>query len=130
MDKSRPFNASSKPFDVNWLYTKLLAELQAAKNDVFEMGNETAIHLTIEEQRQRRQKLGLPAAAVALAGIAAFGSGILTGNQSSGTTTISGSCQDRGPQNAETIDRLQQHASALNDFVMEVAQEHTTRSFS
>ena len=79
MDESRPFNASSKPFNVNWLYTKLLAELQAAKNDVFEMGNETAILLTMEEQRQRRQKRGLPPAAVALAGISVFGSGILMG---------------------------------------------------
>ena len=95
MDESRPFNASNKPFNVNWLHTKLLAELQAAKNDVFEMGNETAILLTMEEQRQRRQKRGLPAAAVALAGIGVFGSGILMGNQCSGITGIFGSCQDR-----------------------------------
>ena len=121
MDESRPFNASSKPFNVNWLYTKLLAELQAAKNDVFEMGNETAILLTMEKQRQRRQKRGLPAAAVALAGIGVFGSGILMGHQCSGITGIFGSCQDTGRQNAENIDRLQQHASALTDFVMEVA---------
>ena len=125
MDELRPFNASSKPVNVNWLCTKLLAELQAAKNDVFEMGNETATLLTMEE----RQRRGLPAAAVVSAGIGVLGSGILMGNQCSGITGIFGSCQDTGRQNAENTDRLQQHASAFTDFAMEVAQEHDEKFF-
>ena len=128
MDESQHFNASSKPFNVNWLYTKFLTEMQAAKQDVRDMGNETTL-LAMDETHVRRQKRGLPVAAMALAGIGVFGSGIMMGNQCSGITGIFGSCQDTGRQNAENIDRLQQHASMLTDFVMEVAQENDEKFF-
>ena len=124
LDESFPFNGSSKPFNVNWLYAKVLDELQAAKENVCDMGNETSLLLTMEEQHVQRQKRGLPGAAVAPAGNGVFGSSIMIGNQWNGITGFFGSFQDTGGQIAENIDRLQQHASAFTDFVMEVTQEH------
>ena len=94
-----------------------------AKQDVIDVGNETALLLASDEPHSHRQKRALPTVATARDGIGVFGSGVLMGNQCSEITGIFGSCQENGRRNAENLNKLSQHSSALTDFVMEATHE-------
>ena len=71
---------------------KFLVEIQAAKQVVHDMGNETSLLLTTDKQHARRRKPALPVAALALAVLGVFGSGILMRNRCNVITGIVGSC--------------------------------------
>ena len=129
MEDLTSFKASSKLFIVTWVYTKNLAETHAAKQDMRDLGNETALLVTTDEQNARSQKCSLPVAALALAGIGVFALENLMGSQCNGLKGFFESRQDTGRQTAENIGTLQQLASALTYCVMEVSHEHNENFF-
>ena len=119
---SEPFKLSNKPFNLDWMLSKVTNETKSAKNEVKCMRNVTAKFLSPEEEngQRSRQKCAAPVAAVA--GIVLFGSlGVsMASSEGCGITGLFGKCQNYGRKNAENIARLNEYASVLTDYVLEV----------
>lgn len=129
LDFSNKFNSSLKDFNLAWLLDKIATENETARLEVELIRNETAAFLTSGEEFGR-QKRGAHVGAALLAGVGLFGGGLLLGNSGScGIAGIFGNCQNYGRQNAENIDRLNEFASALTDYVLEVESESNEKFF-
>ena len=102
---SEPFNSSNKPFNLDWMLSKITNETKSSEKEVKRMCNGTAKFLSPEEEngQRSRQKHAAPvAAAAAVAGIALFGSlGIsMASSEGCGITGLFGKCQNYGRKNA------------------------------
>ena len=131
---SQPFNSSNKPFNLDWMLSKITNETKAAANEVNHMRNITAKFLSAEEENGQinRQRRAAPvAAAAAVAGIALFGSlGVsVASSEGCGITGLFGKCQNYGRKNAENIVRLNDYASVLTDHVLEVGSASNKKFF-
>ena len=128
-----PFNSSNKPFNLDWMLSKITNETKAAENEVNHMRNITAKFLSPEENGQRnRQKHAAPVAtAAAVAGIALFGSlGVsMASSEGCGITGLFGKCENYGRKNAENIARLNDDTSVLTDSVLEVESASNGKFF-
>ena len=116
----QPLNSSNKPFNLDWMPSKITNETKAAENEVNHMRNITVKFLSPEDENGQinRQKRAEPvAAAAAVVGIALFGSlGVsMASSEGCGITGLFGKCQNYGPKNAENIVRLNDYASVLTD---------------
>ena len=131
---SEPFNSSNKPFNLDWMLSKITNETKSAENEVKHMRKVTAKFLSPEEencQRSRQKRAAPVAAAAAVAGIALFGSlGVsMAGSEGCGITGLFGKCQNYGRKNAENIARLNEYASVLTDYVIEVESASNEKFF-
>ena len=131
---SEPFNSSNKPFNLDWMLSKITNETKSAENEVKHMRNVTAKFLNPEEengQRSRQKRAAPVAAAAAVAGLSLFGSlGVsMASSEGCGITGLFGKCQNYGRKNAENIARLNEYASVLTDYVLEVESASNEKFF-
>ena len=108
---SAPFNSSKKPFNLDWMLSKITNETEAAENEVNDMRSVTAKFLSPEEengQRNRQKRAAPVAAAAAVAGIALFGSlGVsMASSEGCGITGLLGECQHYGRKMQKTLHDL------------------------
>ena len=118
LDFTQPFNSSHKPFNFNWILTKIQTETNAAQQEVEHMRNLTAKFLSNDEsdeewnQNVQQQSMetqicgqqGSPVvAAAAVAGIALLGSVEIS--MEPGFLGVFGNCQNTGRRNAGNFEK-------------------------
>ena len=110
--------------------SKITNETKSAEKEVKHMRNVTANFLSPDEENGQRsgQKHAAP---VAVAGIAFFGSrGVsMASSEGCGITGLFGKCQNYGRKNAEDIARLDDYASVLTYYVLEVESASNEKFF-
>ena len=129
LDFSTHFASNISSFDINWMLTKLEAEVNQSKSDVELIRQETATFLQtdISNGRSRRAShVGL----LAMAGIGLFGSGIAMGSSGGcGLAGVFGTCQDQASTNAANIEHLRTLTSVLTSFVSRMNTENNEKFF-
>ena len=130
LDFSSQFNTSTDQFKVNWPKDKIQSETHEAEQTVKNLRATTSKHLAENPDKSARDRRGEPVvAAAALNGIGLFGSGVAMGSYGCVLSGIFGLCQENGRKNAENIDRLNEYASLLTDYVLEVESESNEKFF-
>ena len=118
LDTSTRFNKSTGAFNLDWLLTEIDEEIELAKTEVNKIREECSAFL--KHQKSNRVKRAVPVAAALMAGIGLFGGGIMLGGNDCGITGIFGQCQNYGRANAANIERLNEYATVLTDYVLKV----------
>ena len=127
LDSNTHFNTSTGAFNLDWLLVEINQEVEEATHEAEQIRSESAAFLY--QERKTRVKRGAPVAAAVMAGIGLFGGGVLLGGGDCGLTGLFGLCQQHGRENAANIDRLNQYASVLTDYVLEVESASNEKFF-
>ena len=127
LDSNTHFNTPTGAFNFDWLLVKISQEVEEATHEAEQIRSESAAFSY--QERKTRLKRCAPVAAPVIAGIGFFGGGILLGGGDCGLTGLFNLCQKHGRENAANIDRLNQYASVLTDYVLEVESASNEKSF-
>ena len=130
LDFTSHFNTNSSHYNINWIMNQLEIEVEKSRAEVEKMRNETATFLHTESEKGNRIRRGAHVAALAMAGIGLFGSGIMMGNAGGcGVTGIFGSCQDQAKANANNIEQLTMYTEAITQYVTQIKEETNDKFF-
>ena len=132
LDFSTNFNSTTYLFNLDWLLDMIEDKAAAVKQGAQAIRTDTSLFLNKNPLDSTRTRRGGPLiAAVAIAVIGLFGSGIMIGNSGGcGLMGIFGSCQDQAQANAKNIECLEQYSMALTDYVSEIETSSNEKVFA
>ena len=118
LDSNTHFNRSTGAFNLDCLLIKIKQEVEKATHEADQIRTGSAAFFY--QERKTKVKRGAPFASAVMAGIGLFVGQILLGGGDCGLTGLLCLCQKDGRENVANIDRLNQYASVLTDYVIEV----------
>ena len=132
LDFSSHFSSNVSSFNVDWIFNKIVQEVNLSKTDVDAIRHETSTFLYTDDEQTRsnRVRRGAHVGALAVAGIGLFGSGLLMGGSGQcGLTGVFGSCQDQAKTNAANIEHLSTVTTVLTDYVSKMKTDTDNKFF-